>query len=66
MRKLLFLVLIALPAFAQNRSVIAVSTLLDGRGGVVKNTQKMYMSCAHTDADVAKTLDAFEDALKRF
>lgn len=34
--------------------------------GVVKNTQKMYMSCAHTDADVAKTLDAFEDALKRF
>ena len=34
--------------------------------GVVKNTQKMYMSCAHTEADVAKTLGAFEDALKRF
>ena len=34
--------------------------------GVVKNTQKMYMSTAHTDADVAKTLNAFEDALKRF
>ncbi len=32
--------------------------------GVVKNTQKMYMSPAHTDADVAKTLKAFEDALK--
>jgi glutamate-1-semialdehyde aminotransferase len=24
------------------------------------------MSTAHTDADVAKTLNAFEDALKRF
>jgi glutamate-1-semialdehyde aminotransferase len=34
--------------------------------GVVKNTQKMYMSTAHTDADVAKTLNAFEDVLKRF
>jgi glutamate-1-semialdehyde aminotransferase len=33
---------------------------------VVKNTQKMYMSTAHTDADVAKTLNAFEDVLKRF
>jgi glutamate-1-semialdehyde 2,1-aminomutase len=32
--------------------------------GVVKNTQKMYMSLAHTDADVAKTLQACEDALK--
>jgi glutamate-1-semialdehyde 2,1-aminomutase len=32
--------------------------------GVVKNTQKMYMSLAHTDADVAKTLRACEDALK--
>ena len=34
--------------------------------GVVKNTQKMYMSTAHTDADVAKPLNAFEDVLKRF
>jgi glutamate-1-semialdehyde 2,1-aminomutase len=34
--------------------------------GVVKNTQKMYMSTAHTDADVAKTQNAFEDVLKRF
>ena len=32
--------------------------------GVVKNTQKMYMSLAHSDADVAKTLQACEDALK--
>jgi glutamate-1-semialdehyde aminotransferase len=31
---------------------------------VVKNTQKMYMSLAHTDADVATTLQACEDALK--
>jgi glutamate-1-semialdehyde 2,1-aminomutase len=32
--------------------------------GVVKNTQKMYMSLAHTDADVDRTLEACEDALK--
>lgn len=32
--------------------------------GVVKNTQKMYMSLAHGDADVARTLEACEDALK--
>jgi glutamate-1-semialdehyde 2,1-aminomutase len=32
--------------------------------GVVKNTQKMYMSLAHTAADVARTLEACEDALK--
>jgi len=32
--------------------------------GVVKNTQKMYMCTAHTDADVARTLQACEDALK--
>ena len=32
--------------------------------GVVKNTQKMYMSLAHTDADVDRTLQACEDALK--
>ena len=32
--------------------------------GVVKNTQKMYMSLAHSDADVATTLQACEDALK--
>jgi glutamate-1-semialdehyde aminotransferase len=31
---------------------------------VVKNTQKMYMSLAHSDADVATTLQACEDALK--
>ncbi|MGH7315361.1 MAG: aspartate aminotransferase family protein [Candidatus Rokuibacteriota bacterium] len=31
---------------------------------VVKNTQKMYMSLAHTDADVARTLEACEDALR--
>ena len=32
--------------------------------GVVKNTQKMYMSLVHTEADVARTLAAAEDALK--
>ena len=32
--------------------------------GVVKNTQKMYMSLAHTDEDVARTLEACEAALK--
>ncbi len=32
--------------------------------GVVKNTQKMYMSLVHTSDDVAKTLEACEDALK--
>jgi glutamate-1-semialdehyde 2,1-aminomutase len=32
--------------------------------GVVKNTQKMYMSQAHGDADVDRTLEACEDALK--
>ena len=32
--------------------------------GVVKNTQKMYMSLAHSEADVARTLQACEDALK--
>src|SRR3954469_12297353 len=36
--KFLFL-LLALPAFAQSRSVIAVSTMLDGRGGIVQNTR---------------------------
>jgi glutamate-1-semialdehyde 2,1-aminomutase len=32
--------------------------------GVVKNTQKMYISLVHSDADVARTLQACEDALK--
>ena len=32
--------------------------------GVVKNTQKMYMSLAHGDADVDRTLEACEAALK--
>jgi glutamate-1-semialdehyde 2,1-aminomutase len=32
--------------------------------GVVKNTQKMYMSLAHDEADVARTLQACEDAFK--
>jgi len=32
--------------------------------GVVKNTQKMYLSLAHTEADVTRTLEAAEDALK--
>jgi glutamate-1-semialdehyde 2,1-aminomutase len=32
--------------------------------GVVKNTQKMYLSLVHGDADVAATLGAAEDALK--
>jgi glutamate-1-semialdehyde 2,1-aminomutase len=32
--------------------------------GVVKNTQKMYMSLVHGADDVAKTLEAYEDALK--
>jgi glutamate-1-semialdehyde aminotransferase len=31
--------------------------------GVVKTAQKMYMSLAHTDADVDRTLQACEDAL---
>jgi glutamate-1-semialdehyde 2,1-aminomutase len=32
--------------------------------GVVKNTQKMYVSLVHSDADVARTLEACEDALR--
>jgi len=32
--------------------------------GVVKNSQKMYVSLVHGDADVARTLQAFEDTLK--
>jgi glutamate-1-semialdehyde aminotransferase len=32
--------------------------------GVVKNTQKMYVSLVHSEADVAHTLQACEDALK--
>ena len=32
--------------------------------GVVKNTQKMYISLVHSEADVARTLQAAEDALK--
>jgi glutamate-1-semialdehyde 2,1-aminomutase len=32
--------------------------------GVVKNTQKMYVSLVHSDEDVARTLQAAEDALK--
>jgi len=32
--------------------------------GVVKNTQKMYISLVHTEADVARTLEACEDALR--
>jgi glutamate-1-semialdehyde aminotransferase len=32
--------------------------------GVVKNTQKMYVSLVHTETDVATTLQACEDALK--
>ena len=32
--------------------------------GVVKNTQKMYVSLVHSEADVAHTLEACEDALK--
>jgi glutamate-1-semialdehyde 2,1-aminomutase len=32
--------------------------------GVVKNTQKMYVSLVHSEADVARTLQACEDALK--
>jgi glutamate-1-semialdehyde 2,1-aminomutase len=32
--------------------------------GVVKNTQKMYISLVHSDGDVARTLEACEDALK--
>ena len=31
---------------------------------VVKNTQKMYISLVHSEADVARTLQAAEDALK--
>src|SRR5499426_3979472 len=32
--------------------------------GAVKNTQKMYISLVHSEADVARTLQAAEDALK--
>jgi glutamate-1-semialdehyde 2,1-aminomutase len=32
--------------------------------GVVKNSQKMYISLVHTEADVARTLEACEDALR--
>jgi glutamate-1-semialdehyde 2,1-aminomutase len=32
--------------------------------GVVKNSQKMYVSLAHSAEDVARTLQACEDALK--
>ena len=32
--------------------------------GVVKNTQKMYLSLVHGEADIAATLQAAEDALK--
>ncbi|HYB40196.1 MAG TPA: glutamate-1-semialdehyde 2,1-aminomutase [Candidatus Methylomirabilis sp.] len=32
--------------------------------GVVKNSQKMYVSVAHSAEDVAKTLEACEDALR--
>jgi glutamate-1-semialdehyde 2,1-aminomutase len=32
--------------------------------GVVKNTQKMYISLVHSSEDVARTLQACEDALK--
>jgi glutamate-1-semialdehyde 2,1-aminomutase len=32
--------------------------------GVVKNTQKMYVSLVHSEDDVARTLQAAEDALK--
>jgi glutamate-1-semialdehyde 2,1-aminomutase len=32
--------------------------------GVVKNSQKMYVSLVHSDEDVARTLQACEDALK--
>ena len=31
--------------------------------GIVKGSQKLYVSLAHTDEDVARTLTAFEDAL---
>lgn len=33
------------------------------RRGVLKGTQKFYVSLAHTEADVARTLEAFEGAL---
>jgi glutamate-1-semialdehyde 2,1-aminomutase len=32
--------------------------------GVVKNSQKMYVSLVHSGEDVARTLEACEDALK--
>jgi len=32
-------------------------------GGILKGDSKYYMSLAHTQADVALTLDAFEAAL---
>ncbi len=33
------------------------------RRGVVKAAQKFYVSLAHTDADVARTLEVFEESL---
>jgi glutamate-1-semialdehyde 2,1-aminomutase len=41
----------------------ALTTGLIARG-VVKNSQKMYVSLAHGEAEVADTLQAFEDTLK--
>ena len=33
------------------------------RRGVLKGGSKIYVSCAHTEADVERTLGVFEDAL---
>jgi glutamate-1-semialdehyde 2,1-aminomutase len=34
------------------------------RGGVLKGHQKLYVSLAHTDEDVARTLEVFAAALR--
>jgi glutamate-1-semialdehyde 2,1-aminomutase len=33
------------------------------RRGILKGTSKIYVSCAHTEADVERTLAVFKDAL---
>ncbi len=33
------------------------------RRGVLKGASKIYVSCAHTEADVERTLAVFKDAL---
>ena len=41
---------------AVNRSLLA--------SGILKGESKYYLSLAHTEADVAKTLDAWDEAIR--